>query len=63
MKVINIKEEFENFFPYAKKYIKEYPKEYPCIAKLSLEGGGIMGDYWELYIAYYPKKVLNLIYF
>ena len=36
MKLINDKKEFEEFYPYDKKYIKEYPKEYPCIVKCEL---------------------------
>lgn len=57
MKKINNNEEFEDFYPYDKKYIKEYPKEYPCVVKLEWEGGGLMGDYKQVYVAYFPKNV------
>jgi len=53
--IINDAKQFEIFYPYDKKYIEEYPKEYPCIAKIEFEGGGIMGDYKQVYVAYYPK--------
>jgi hypothetical protein len=57
MKVINNKEEFEEFFPYPKKdQIREYPKEYPCVCKWEHEGGGLMGDYRQPYVAYFPKE-------
>ena len=55
--VINNKEEFEEFYPYDKKYIKEYPKEYPCICYWETELRGIMGDERVAYIAYFPKDV------
>ena len=55
--LINNAQEFENFYPYDKKYIEEYPKEYPCVVKVESEGGGLMGDYKQVYIAYYPKNL------
>ena len=54
---INNKEEFENFYPYDKKYINEYPREYPCIVRCIFIDGGLMGDSKEIQVAYYPKKV------
>jgi len=59
MKIINNKEEFEEYYPYDKKYIKEYPKEYPCIAKCEIEDRGIMGDERVVYLAYYPKNLTS----
>ena len=59
--IINNKQDFENFYPYDKKYIDEYPKEYPCICKFEYEGGGLMGEYKQVYVAYFPKnKNINL---
>ena len=55
--IINNKKEFEEFYPYAKKYIEEYPREYPCIARWETEGGGLTGDYRQVYLAYYPKNL------
>jgi len=55
--IISNKKEFEKFYPYEKKYIAEYPKEYPCIVKLETEGGGLIGDYKQVYVAYYPKTL------
>jgi len=55
--IVNNNEEFENFYPYDKKYIKEYPKEYPCVVKWEYEGGGLMGDYRQVYVAYFPKNL------
>lgn len=34
-----------------------YPKEYPCICKIVEEGGGLMGEYYEMHVAYFPKNV------
>ena len=56
MKVTN-KEDFEDFYPYSKDQIKEYPKEYPCITKIVYVDGGLMGDYKEVHVAYFPKNV------
>lgn len=55
--VINNKEEYDEFYPYDKKNIKLYPKEYPCVCKIENVGAGIMGDYWQVYVAYFPKDV------
>jgi len=58
MIVINNQEEYKDFFPYAnKESIKEYPTEYPCVCKVEIEGGGLMGDYRQLYVIYFPKDV------
>ena len=57
MPVINNKEEFEEFYPYDKKYIEEYPKEYPCVAKWEHEDCGLMGDKKQVYVAYFPKNL------
>ena len=58
MRVINNQQEFEDFFPYDNKAsIKQYPKEYPCVCTWETEGGGIMGDYRQVYVAYFPKNV------
>ncbi len=57
MKVINNKEEYEEFSPYGKQFIKNYPKEYPCIVKKEWTNCGIMGDHQEVRVAYYPKYV------
>lgn len=54
--VIHTKEDFEAFYPY-KGQIDQYPKEYPCVAKVEFEGGGLMGDYKQVYVAYFPKDV------
>lgn len=54
---INNKKEFEEFYPYDKQYIDEYPKEYPCIVRWDTQGGGLMGDYKQVYIAYYPNNL------
>ena len=60
MKIINNKEEFESFYPYDdKKHIKNFPKEYPCVAKWEDEGGGLMGDYRQVYVAYFPKNTTS----
>jgi len=55
--IITNDKEFEEFFPYPKKYIKNYPKEYPCICRRSLEGGGLTGEYYNVYVTYFPKNV------
>ena len=55
MKIINNKEEFEIFYPYKRKDIEEYPAEYPCICKWEDEGGGLTGEYRQVYVLYYPK--------
>jgi hypothetical protein len=58
MIVINNQEEYKDFFPYAnKESIKEYPTEYPCVCKVEIEGGGLMGDYRQVYVIYFPKDV------
>jgi hypothetical protein len=58
MKVTN-KEEFEDFYPYSKDQISEYPKEYPCIVNWEYEGGGLMGEYKQVYVAYFPKNTTS----
>jgi hypothetical protein len=55
--IINNKEEYEEFYPYSKDKIKEYPKEYPCICSWSTEGGGLMGEYRQVYVIYFPKNL------
>jgi hypothetical protein len=55
MLVINNKQEFESFYPYSKDQIKKYPKEYPCICSWSIEGGGLMGDYKQVHVIYFPN--------
>ena len=58
MKVINNKQEYVDFYPYENKAgIKEYPSEYPCVCKVEIEGGGLMGDYRQVYVIYFPKDV------
>ena len=58
MVVINNQQEYEDFYPYDNKAgIKAYPKEYPCVCTYELEGGGLMGEYWQMYVAYFPKDV------
>jgi len=57
--IINSKDEFENFYPYSKDQINEYPKEYPCVCKWRREGGGLMGEYKQVYVIYFPKNVTN----
>ena len=58
MRVINNQQEYEAFYPYENKAgIKQYPKEYPCVCTYELEGGGLMGEYWQMYVAYFPKDV------
>lgn len=56
---INNKEEFTEFYPYEEKYIDEYPTEYPCVCKVECEGGGLAGDYNQVYVAYYPKNMTS----
>lgn len=55
--VINNKKDFENFYPYSKDQIKEYPSEYPCVCALEEKGGGLMGEYIEVFVTYFPKNV------
>lgn len=55
--IVNSKEEFEEFYPYSKDQIGEYPKEYPCVCKWMWEGGGLMGEYKQVYVIYFPKNV------
>lgn len=58
MRVINNKQEYVDFYPYENKVgIKEYPSEYPCVCKVEIEGGGLMGDYRQVYVIYFPKDV------
>lgn len=57
MTIINNKEEFEQFYPYSKDQIDNYPKEYPCMCNWFEEGGGLMGEYRQVYVLYYPKDV------
>jgi hypothetical protein len=57
MVVIDNKEEFEEFYPYSKDQIGEYPKEYPCVCTWEEEGGGLMGEYRQVYVLYFPKDV------
>ena len=59
MPVINNKKEFEEFFPYSSDQIREYPKEYPCVCSWSREGGGLMGEYKQVYVTYFPKNVTS----
>jgi hypothetical protein len=61
MKIINNKKEFEEFYPYDKKYIKEYPQEYPCIAKWEYEERGIMSklSHVEFGGVVYPATEIN----
>lgn len=61
MKKISNKEEFEQFYPYENKTsIKKYPKEYPCICDWENEGGGLMGEYKQMYVLYYPKNISTI---
>jgi hypothetical protein len=55
--LINNKEDYEAFYPYPKGKIKEYPREYPCICIWKEEGGGLMGEYRQVYVTYFPKDV------
>jgi hypothetical protein len=55
--VINNKTEYEDFYPYDKKYIKRYPKEYPCIAIQKEKNCGIMGYETHVYVAYFPNSL------
>lgn len=57
--IINNNEEFELFYPYEKKYVKQYPypKEYPCVCRWFTEGGGLMGEYRQVYVTYFPKDL------
>ena len=55
--VINNKKDFENFYPYSKDQIKEYPNEYPCVCAIEEKGGGLMGEYIEVFVTYFPKNV------
>ncbi len=58
MVVINNKQEYEEFYPYENKQgIKKYPDEYPCVCTWEFEGGGLMGEYKQVYVAYFPKNV------
>jgi hypothetical protein len=57
MLVVNSKEEFEEHYPYSKDQIREYPQEYPCVMGIFWEGGGLMGDYKQVYVAYFPKNM------
>lgn len=57
MKVVNNDQEYEEFYPYDKKNIRKYPKEYPCCVGMSLEGGGLTGEWWDIHVAYFPKNV------
>lgn len=58
MEVINNKQEYEDFYPYENKAgIKEYPKEYPCVCTWENEGGGLMGEYRQMYVIYFPKDI------
>jgi hypothetical protein len=58
MKVINNQKEYEEFYPYENKAgIKQYPNEYPCVCNYEQEGGGLMGEYWQMYVIYFPKNV------
>ena len=61
MKKVNNKKEFKDFYPYEdKSKIKTYPKEYPCIVNWEYEGGGLMGEYKQVYVLYYPKNVSTI---
>jgi hypothetical protein len=53
--IINNKKDFENFYPYSKDQIKEYPSEYPCVCAIEEKGGGLMGEYIEVFVTYFPK--------
>jgi len=55
--IIHNQTEFESFYPYDPKYIKAYPKEYPCICKWDNVDGGLMGDYKQMYVAYFPQNI------
>jgi hypothetical protein len=58
MEVINNKQEYEDFYPYKNKAgIKQYPNEYPCVCTWEEEGGGLMGEYRQVYVLYFPKDV------
>lgn len=57
MLIINNKEEYEDFYPYDNTDINNYPKEYPCIVKCEFIEGGLMGDYKQVSVIYYPTNV------
>jgi hypothetical protein len=53
MLVINNNQEFEENYPYDKKYIKEYP----CVMATEYHDAGLMGTYWDVQIAYFPESL------
>lgn len=59
MKTVYTPDDFRKIYPYHSKYIKNYPLKYPCIVKIILTEGGIMGDYYKIYVAYPPSKTLS----
>jgi len=57
-KVINTREEFENFYFYDKKYMTEdhYPTTYPCLATKEERDAGIAGSQVVHNIFYCPDE-------
>lgn len=43
---IKNKTDFEDKYPYDKKYISEYPSKYPCVVNIKNEEGGLNGDFY-----------------
>lgn len=65
MKIIDNKEEFDDFRPYksTKLSAAEYPECYPCIAVIYEAGGGLMGEYQGVYAEYPPTGADINLYF
>jgi hypothetical protein len=58
MKLVNNSKEFEELYPYCKKYLKEcrYPEKYPCLIERTQEDGGLMGFYYTCEVIYPPEN-------
>ena len=56
MEIVNNKEEFDALYPYKEGTFNIYPKEYPCVCKCKHVEGGLMGDYYEIKVAYIPEN-------
>ena len=58
IKIINNKQEFQNFYFYwndGKCNPPKYPTHYPCVCKQEDVDGGLVGDHVEHYVTYFPS--------
>lgn len=47
---IENEKDFEKEYPFENQYIRNYPTTYPCVLKVEHEGGGLMGNFYDIEI-------------